>query len=120
MLHPEQDLADRTPVWDCFQDLYMDTDVRLSYDFIVRICSDSKYSIEELEEILFNEVLPSFRFNMYLIPAPEWAGLETEFVIKRVLSKHRFGKRRPWRLRIYTNKHWKILKSKILEAREVL
>lgn len=117
MLHPDKDVEDRTPVWDCMQDLYMDTDVTLSYAAIVQRCSDSKYTISELEEILFNEVLPAIRVNMYMYPAPEWAGFETEWVVKRVLSKHRFGKRRPWRLRFYTNGHWKNLKLRILEAR---
>jgi hypothetical protein len=58
---PEKDLADRTPVWVCLQDLYIDTDVTLSYEYISKICGESKYSIEELESILFKEVLPALR-----------------------------------------------------------
>lgn len=117
MKHPENDIADRTPIWDCMQDLFMDTDVTLSYEFIVKRCAESKYGIEELEKILFNEVLPALRFNMFNLPAPEWAGFQTEFVVRRVLEKHRFGKSRPWLLRRYTQQHWDILKLKIEEMR---
>ena len=109
MKPPEEDIDDRTPVWDCLQDLFMDTDVTLSYDYISKICGESKYNIEELEKILFQEVLPALKFNMFDLPAPEWAGFQTEWVVERVLKKHRFGKRKPWVLRRYTNGHWKTL-----------
>ncbi|MFC0350370.1 DUF7079 family protein [Undibacterium danionis] len=115
---PEQDVEDRTPIWDCMQDLYMDTDVTLSYNFIAQKCADSKYSIEELERILFNEVLPALRFNMFDLPAPEWAGFPIDWVVKRVLSKHRFGKRKPWILRSYTQIHWHEVRQLIQETRQ--
>jgi hypothetical protein len=115
---PEQDVADRTPIWDCMQDLYMDTDVTLSYSFIAQRCADSKYSIEELERILFNEVLPALRFNMFDLPAPEWAGFPIDWVVKRVLSTHRFGKRKPWILRRYTQAHWYEVRQIIQETRQ--
>ncbi|MCV6623860.1 MAG: hypothetical protein OIF51_19160 [Cellvibrionaceae bacterium] len=117
MKSPEEDIEDRTPVWSCMQDLYMDTDVTLSYGYIAKCCGQSKYSLEELEKILFNEVLPALRFNMFDLPAPEWAGFETKWVVERVLKQHRFGKRRPWVLRIYTNEHWKKLKLLIESER---
>lgn len=96
----------------------MDTDVTLSYDFIARRCADSKYSIDELENILFNEVLPALRFNMFILPTPEWAGFHTDWVVKRVLSKHLFGKRKPWILRRYTQAHWIHIRQKIQEIRQ--
>lgn len=113
MEHPEKDIADRTPVWDCMQDLFMDTDVSTSYDFIARRCAESKYSVDELEKILFNEVLPALRFNMFALPAPEWAGFQTEWVVKRIIEKHRFGKSKPWILRRYTQQHWSCIKPAI-------
>jgi hypothetical protein len=67
----------------------MDTDVTLSYDFIVQRCADSKYSIDELENILFNEVLPALRFNMFILPAPEWAGFQSD----RKITGRQLGKR---------------------------
>ena len=115
---PEHDTEDRTPIWDCMQDLYMDTDVTLSYDFIAQRCADSKYSIDELENILFNEVLPALRFNMFILPAPEWAGFQSDWLVKRVLVQHRFGKRKPWILRRYTQDHWTPIRQKIQEIRQ--
>ena len=115
MLRPEEDIRDRTPVWDLMQDLYMDTDVTLSYELISKACANSKYTIDELESILFNEILPALRFNMVEMPAPEWAGFETGWVVERILKKHRFGKRKPWLLRRYTKNHWVAIKP-LIEA----
>lgn len=113
MNNPENDIEDRTPIWECMQDLFMDTEVTLSYGSIANTCNGSKYSIEDLEKILFNEVLPALKFNMFHMPAPEWAGFETAWLVKRILEKHRYGKRKPWRLRGYTRTHWDKLKPLI-------
>jgi hypothetical protein len=50
---------------------------------------------------------------MFMLPAPEWVGFQTEWVIKRILKKHKFSKIKPWVLRRYTNNHWKRLVSLI-------
>lgn len=118
MLRPEEDTEDRLQVWDELQMLYMDTDPELSYPLIVRICGDSKYSLAELEAILFNEVLPAVRFNMFALPAPEWTGFNREWLQQRVLEKHRFGRRRPFILRKYTREHWQKLMPQILAYRQ--
>jgi len=117
MLSPEQDVIDRAPIWDSLQMIYMDTDVSLSYDHMVKVCASSKYSMTELDEILYNEVMPAVRFNMLMLPAPEWRGFELEWLKKRVLKKHRFGRPRPIWFRRYTGLHWKKVRPKIEEAR---
>ena len=61
MKKPEVDIDNRTPIWDVLQELFMDTDVTLAYQHIATICSQSNYSIEELHDILFQEVLPAFK-----------------------------------------------------------
>lgn len=118
MRPPEEDIADRFPVWDELQMLFMDTDPELSYPMIVRVCGDSKYTLLELEAILFNEVLPAVRCNMFALPAPEWTGFNRDFLQQQVLKKHRFGKRRPWILRKYTREHWDKLVPKIHDYRD--
>jgi hypothetical protein len=118
MLPPERDLQDRTPVWDCLQLLFMDTDVTLAYDHIVQVCAGSKYSTDEIEDILYNEVMPSIRFNMMILPAPEWAGFNVEWLKKRILKKHRFGRSRPVWFRRYTARHWNHIRPCIEEARQ--
>ena len=115
MLPPEVDVEDRTSIWDALQMLYMDTDVTLSYDHIVETCRLSKYTPDEIEEILFNEVMPAVGFNMLMLPAPEWCGFERKWLVARVLKKHRFGKSRPWFFRIYTNAHWKKIRPRVAD-----
>ena len=121
MKPPEQDLEERTPIWDSLQDLFMDTDVTLSYDRIVTICGSSKYSLDEIEAILYNEVMPAVGYYQWkLLPIPEWCGFEIEWLKKRILEKHRYGKRRPWRplfFRIMTNYHWKRLRKRIKQRK---
>ena len=117
MLSPEEDVADRSVIWDVMQDLYMDTDVTISYKRIARTCAASKYTLNDLNKILFNVVLPALKFNMFDLPAPEWMGFEREWLVERVLKKHRFGKRKPWVLRFYTALHWRKIKPMIIKAR---
>ena len=118
MVKPEDDVQDRTAVWDVMQDLFMDTDVTLSYELIAAECSHSKYSLVELEQILFNEVLPAFKFNMFYLSAPEWKGYKREWVVERVLAKHKFGQRKPWIFRRITMQLWVVLKVLISAERK--
>ena len=117
MDRPEVDLADRKEVWDSMQMLYMDTDVSREIDSIAKVCAKSKYSIDELETILFVEVFPACRFNLVMLPAPEWSGFEINWLVDRVIQKHRHGKRRLLFLRYYTYSWWKKLKPKIEDVR---
>jgi len=97
--------------------LYMDTDPNCELDRIAKVCASSKYSLEELELILFNEVFPACRFNMLMPPAPEWCGFEIDWLTKRVIQKHRHGKRKLLFLRYYTSCWWKKLRPRIKDAR---
>ncbi len=92
----------------------MDTDVIMSYDAISRSCAKTKYSLDELKKILFNEVLPALMFNMYAFPAPEWLGFTIDCLVERILHKHQFGHPKPWLLRRYTEQHWQMIKPSIV------
>ncbi|WP_341676588.1 hypothetical protein [Niveibacterium sp. SC-1] len=96
MLSPEADLADRIPVWDAMQMFWMDTDPAGELDFVLRVCARSKYSIEELKRIYWNEVRPAVAANLWAMPAPEWAGFRRDYLVERVMRKHRYGRRLPW------------------------
>ena len=97
--------------------IYMDTDPTDLLDGMADVLSASPYSTSELEDILWNEVLPACRFNMWALPAPEWAGFDLEWLSARILAKHRYGRRRrPLRLRGYTQDWWARL-SPLIEAR---
>lgn len=116
MEHPSNDIEDRKPIWDAMQMFWMDTDPSLFLDSTAEVCSKSKYSIEELSLIYWNEVRPAVSFNMLLFPAPEWAGFEINWLIERILKKHKYGRRLPiFRLHPYSNSWWNKLKRKIQE-----
>jgi hypothetical protein len=118
MKHPQDDLPARIPVWECLQMFFMDTDPALFLEDMAAVCGGSAYDIEEIEEILFNEVLPACRFNMFLLPAPEWAGFETTWLTARILKKHRFARSRPLILRRYTSAWWQRLRPMISAQRQ--
>ncbi len=118
MLPPDKDIAARTPVWNVLQEIYMDTEVESSYSYIARTCAESSYSLIELEAILFNEVLPALRFNIFALPAPEWAGFEVNWLVRRILKKQRFGKRRPLILRRYSAQHCLQIAPLVIQYRD--
>jgi hypothetical protein len=92
----------------------MDTDSNILFPQIVAVCVRSKYSLDELEAIFWNEVRPAVGFNLWLLPAPEWAGFETTWLASRVLKKHRYGHRLPLEfLHPYSNRWWRKLRAAI-------
>ncbi|HST45622.1 MAG TPA: hypothetical protein VLK29_10420 [Luteimonas sp.] len=95
MKPPAEDTAAREPIWDAMQDFWMDTDPEFALADIARTCARSGYSIDELRAIYWNEVRPAVSFNMAMMPAPEWAGFELEWLKRRILKTSRFGKPLP-------------------------
>lgn len=116
MRPPEQDIAARQPVWDQLQMLFMDSEPDL--DAIAAACAASPYSVPDLEEVLFLEVLPACGANVG-DPCAEWRGFALGWLTRRILESHRFGRGRPWRLRRYTTSWWRRLRPKI-EARRAV
>ncbi len=116
MIRPEQDVERRMPVWGQLQMLFMDTDPHDFLDEIAEVCARSPYGLDEIEAILFNEVLPACRFNLLSV-AGEWRGIDAGWLKNRILEKHRFGKRRPWLSRRYTTTWWRKLEPRILALR---
>lgn len=96
----------------------MDTDPELAIPGIIKVSAASKYSLEELEQIFWNEVYPAVQFNLWLLPAPEWRGFELNWLTQRILAKHRYGKLLPWKIiRRDTNAWWQQLKQGVVQAR---
>jgi hypothetical protein len=94
MLAPEQDLADRRPVWDALQVFWMDTDPEPSLELTAQVCAQSKYTLPDLEQIFWNEVRPALKANLRSV-AGEWAGCEIGWLSNRILEVNRFGRRLP-------------------------
>jgi len=116
---PDRDLEERAVVWEWMQHFWMDTDPLPLFSRIVDVCARSKYSLHDLESIYWNEVMPAVAFHLWLLPAPAWAGLESDALQGRVLKKHRFGKKLPRRwLHPYANEWWKKLRAAVSEKRE--
>ena len=89
----------RIPVWTALSDLYLDTDVGLSHDHIVRTLAASPYSLEKLHEMLMYDVHPALYPNLMSV-AGEWAGFDEAWLVERIAAV----RRRPrWRRRI---SHW--------------
>ena len=95
----------------------MDTDPNLYFDEIVSVCASSKYSIEELEKIFWNEIEPAVAVNLWDV-AGEWRGYELEGLTALVLKKHRYGKCLPIRqFRPYATGWWNRLREAVVAYR---
>jgi hypothetical protein len=117
MLAPEDDLADRWPVWDALQMLYMDIPPEDEMPWIAQTVAKSKYALDELEVIFFNEVFPACRANL-MHSIPEWQGFAREELITEILKKQWHGKRRLFLWRKESERMWADLKLLIQSARE--
>lgn len=85
------ELEARKPVWRAFSELFLDTDVRMSYVYAAGLLARSPYSFEELKRILDEEVAPALEFNLRDV-AGEWAGFDDDWLvghIERTLSSER-------------------------------
>ena len=51
-------IAIRRPLWIAMSDLFLDTDVSLFYEHVARVCADSPFTLEELDDIFQKEVAP--------------------------------------------------------------
>lgn len=76
----------RRAVWIAMSDLFLDTDVRLFYVNIARVCAESPYSQEELERIFCEEVAPVLEPNLRSV-AGEWAGFDPEWLVETISSR---------------------------------
>ena len=122
-----QEINNRKIIWHAMSDLFLDTDVNLSYENIVIKCASSIYFIDELYEILISEVAPACSFNLYDI-AGEWAGFDEEWLEQRIVKvmhrKNSFFSKLYSSIgnsmtRKYVDKHWNELLPKILEKRNI-
>lgn len=114
---PDQDETDRRPIWDALGVLWLDTDANLFLPESAQRCARSKYSLDELEEIFWNEVRPALWFNMFDIVG-EWAGWDINWLAGRILKKHLYGKSIPVKiLHPHSNHWWKKLAREIERVR---
>lgn len=126
LLFDEENVEKRTAVWVALSDLFLDTDVSLSYDYIARVCAESSFTLEELKEILKSEVAPVCSTNL-LDVAGEWAGFNEEWLesnIKKYIHSRKSIFRKILKslknfgFNTYIEHHWKKLELIIVEKRK--
>lgn len=91
----DEEIAIRKPVWVAMSDLFLDTDVRLSYCSIARILAVAPFTIEQMGAILHKEVSPIAAPNLMVV-AGEWAGFDEEWLVSRISARLDGALRMPW------------------------
>lgn len=121
----EDEIKFRKPVWIALSNLFLDTDVSLNYKYIVRACSESKYSIDELKGILENEVAPVVSINLWSV-AGEWSGFDEKWLVRSICQNTKKVSIIPDVLKnkfknigskSYIKEHWNNILPKINKAR---
>ena len=112
-----QDSSDRRPIWQAMQMLFMDTHEERELMNIARICAASKYTLSELEAILYDEVFPACRRNLLILPAPGWGRIRPNELAERIRKKHRHGRPRLLLFRHQVNRWWCCLEAEIARLR---
>ena len=111
------DLPRRRPVWSVLSELYLDTELDdLDNARIASVLIDSRYSAEQLEEILYRELHPVLQVNLLSV-AGEWAGFDQQWLEEQIL------RRRPKRARFavipgkwMVRGEWAVLEAKLRKA----
>lgn len=98
-------IAERREVWIALSDLFLDTDVRLSFAYIARVAAASKYSLEELEAICRDEVAPIVESNLLEI-AGDWAGFPEEWLIGSISRRLAENPPAPYRMETDALEQW--------------
>jgi len=93
-----EDIENRMPVWRAFSELFLDTELSdKDYIHIAKVCSNSPYSLKDLEKILFKEVWSALRLNLYSM-AGNWSGWSDDFIRDEILNKSRLKPYIWWRI----------------------
>lgn len=108
-------------MWEALSELFLDTDVSLSRQWRADQLVRSRYSVEQLEWILVDEVYPVCKYNLLSI-AGEWAGFDPAWLERRILRRLRS----PWRrlhalnlgrLTVRLSGEWRATKAAVAEQR---
>lgn len=84
-------MSNRTPreeVWLALSDLFLDTDVSLHRDYILRTLRAAPFNIDALDQIFIREVYPACIHNLHQV-AGEWAGFQEKRLFARIARHQR-------------------------------
>ena len=82
----DEEITIRKPVWVAMSDLFLDTDVRVSYCSIARTLAAAPFTIEQMGAILNKEVSPIAAPNLMVV-AGEWGGFDEEWLVSRITAR---------------------------------
>jgi len=99
-------IAERRDVWIAQSDLFLDTDVRLSFAYIARVTAGSPYSLAELEAICRDEVAPIVESNLSDI-AGEWAGFPEDWLIRSIVQRLEKNPKTPFSMDTDALEQWR-------------
>ncbi len=78
---------ERFPIWDALSEFFLDTALdKKDYVRISKILADSKYTILQLKEILYYEVYPVCKWNMFSV-AGAWAGFHPDWIMANIAPR---------------------------------
>jgi|GEM_PF-4101667 len=87
------DLPRRRRAWSVLSDLYLDTEFDdWQYDRMARELDETRYTINQLEAILYVELHPILIGNLFSM-AGEWAGFDQASLEQRLLARPRHDRR---------------------------
>lgn len=120
---PEVDVESRRPVWAALSELFLDTNLdSADVNRIAKMLARSRYSLDELDQILLWEVYPACRSNLLSI-AGEWAGFDPEWLESRIL-RGPSALARAWagtvgRLGMFSSVSWRTIKRRVEAERSI-
>jgi hypothetical protein len=117
----EAQIEERLPVWEARSDFFLDNELQSGdYERIARALAATRFTEDEIEEILICEVCPVCRSNT-LSPAGEWLGFNSDWLKEKIAP--RCGERLKWKF-LFKLSHgwmyvsqWKKVRKLIMEAR---
>ena len=111
------------PVWEALSTFYIDNDIDIFTDYVTSELSKSRYSLDELEQILIYEVHPICKWNLLAFPGGEWDGFDPDWLKRKIMARLKSPFRGyHWinigRITIPLSSHWRHVKRVVKLKRE--
>jgi len=85
----EKEVEARKPLWLAMSELWLDSEPdKGDFRRITGILSESDFSLNELNYIYHNEVVPAVYLNQ-LCPAGEWVSFDEDWLAEQIISRLR-------------------------------
>jgi len=112
----ELEIARRREVWIAQSDLFLDTDVRLSFAYVARVCAASEFDRDQLESIFRDEVAPIVESNLLDI-AGDWAGFPEDWLVSSIVARLETDGAGNYRLRTSVLDEWRAVNHLVTRLR---